>query len=140
MSFSALLGRVSLFFVVATGLGCRTAPQMQPPVRFTFRSTVASASRWLATPVAVELATEHDARAVEAADGEYTGEIAVSGPNVRPGQLALLAAEHGATHFRIITAGDELRVDVLLYRVEPTRWNALPEPLRPAPVAGPTSL
>ena len=102
-----------------------------------FRPTRPGAMLWLSTPVAIELANEHDAREIEAVDAMYVGEIGVSGGRVKPSHVALIAAAQGATHFRVVSAGDELRVDIVLYRVNRSRWNALPEALRPIPPASP---
>jgi hypothetical protein len=132
-----LLGRLALFVILASGLGCSAAPaKPTTPVSFSFHPTCAGAELWLATPVAVELTNETDARSVEAVDAMYVGELVVRGARVRPAEVALIAAEAGATHFRVLQAGDEERFDVVLYRVETKRWPYLPATLRPAQVAG----
>jgi len=124
--------------LVTFGTGCAAAPVAPSrPVSFSFRPAPGQQDLWLATPIAVEMQNEHDIRAVEAADAVYVGELGLDGARIRPGHLALLAAKYGATHFQIITAADELRVDVVLYRVERDRWSTLPDGLRPAPTAGP---
>jgi hypothetical protein len=129
---SSLLQRLSLFVIVASGLGCQATRPVEAPASLSFRPTRAGAQLWLATPFAIEVITEHEARALEAADATYIGEIGVRGGRIGPGSVASIAAEHGATHFRVVTAGEELRVDVILYRVEPDRWAKLPGSLRPA--------
>jgi hypothetical protein len=105
-------------------------------VSFSFHPTFAGAELWLATPIAVEVTNEAEARTVEAVDAMYVGELVVRGTRVRPAEVALFAAEAGATHFRVLVAGDEDRVEVVLYRVESRRWPYLPEALRPARAAG----
>jgi hypothetical protein len=135
-SLSSALGRLSLFVLVASGVACAESRPAEHPAALTFRPTAPGSALWLATPIAVEVTTEHDARLVEAVDPMYVGELGVRGGRVRPGEVALIAAEKGATHFRVICAGDDLRVDVVLYRVEPERWRSLPAQLRPAAPAG----
>jgi hypothetical protein len=136
LSLSAVLGRVSLFVLVASGVACSAQRPVEHPMVLTFRPTTPGAALWLATPIAVEVTNEHDARLLEAADPMYVGELGVRGGRIRPGDVALVAAEKGATHFRVVCAGDDTRVDVVLYRVERDRWSSLPESLRPAPAAG----
>ena len=129
----ATFQRVSLFVVLASGIGCFSgAPIVENPGSLSFRPTRAGAQLWLATPIAVELTTEHEARMIEAVDAMYIGELGVSGGRVRASSVALIAAERGATHFRVISAGEELRVDILLYRVAPDRWAKLPLQLQPS--------
>jgi hypothetical protein len=135
---SSSLGRLALFVLFASGLGCSAAPAKPPrPLSYAFHPTCASTELWLTTPIAVELLNETEARTVEAEDGAYVGELVVRGTRVRPAEVALIAAEAGATHFRALLAGDEERIDVVLYRVERPRWPYLPATLRPAPAAGP---
>ena len=129
---SSVIRRVSLFVVLASGIACRAAAPVEVPAQLSFRPTSEGAQLWLATPFAVELVTEHDARTLEALDAMYVGELGVSGGSVKRANVAAVAAERGATHYRIITAGDELRVDVMLYRVEPERWTRLPTELQPS--------
>ena len=86
---------------------------------------------WIATPIAVEVTCEHAARALEAVDPIHVGELGTPARKVTAEDVALVAARYGATHFRVVTAGDDARIDVVLYRVERRRWNALPEQLRP---------
>jgi hypothetical protein len=136
-SNASLLGRVAMFVILASGLGCSAAPaKPTTPVSFSFHPTCAGAELWLATPIAVEVTNETDARTVEAVDAMYVGELVVRGARIRPAEVALVAAEAGATHFRVLQAGDEERFDVVLYRVECARWPYLPESLRPARAAG----
>lgn len=126
-----------MFVILASGLGCSAAPaKPAAPVSFSFHPTCAGAELWLATPIAVEVTNESDARTVEAVDAMYVGELVVRGARVRPAEVALIAAEAGATHFRVLAAGDEDRFDVVLYRVDRKRWHYLPEALRPAHAAG----
>jgi hypothetical protein len=133
---SSLLQRLSLFVILASGIGCgHAAATDAAPMDVAFRPTRAGARLWLATPFAVELQNEHDARVIEAMDPMYIGELGMGGGHVKRSRVAALAAEHGATHFRIVTGGDDLRVDVLLYRIEPERWTRLPSALQPAPPA-----
>jgi len=139
---ASVLRRVVLFVTLASGvggLGCAGQPPVpSAPPSLSFRPSPGSDALWLATPIAVEIVNEHDARELEAVDATYIGELGVGeGGRVRPEHLALVAANHGATHFRIVTAGEALRVDVVLYRVEPRRWKALPVTLRPLPPSGP---
>jgi hypothetical protein len=136
-SLSAVLGRVSLFVLVASGLACSAVRPVEQPVSLTFRPTAKTVASRLATSIAVEVTNEHDARAIEAADPIHIGEIGVRGGRIRPSDIALIATEKGATHFRVVCAGDDLRVDVVLFRVERERWSSLPDSLRPAPPAGP---
>lgn len=128
---SSVIRRVSLFVILASGMGCRAGAPVEA-AQLSFRPTSEGAQLWLATPFAVELVTEHDARTLEALDAMYVGELGVSGGPVKRANVAAVAAERGATHYRIITAGDELRVDVILYRVEPERWTRLPTELQPS--------
>ena len=137
ISPSSLLGRVSLFVLLASGLGACASPPPAKPVSYRFHPTTAGAELWLSTPVAVELLNETDARDVESVDAAYVGELAVRGARIRPAEVALIAAAAGATHFRVLSAGDDERLDIILYRVESCRWRSLPSALRPAPVAGP---
>lgn len=137
LSLSAALGRLSLFVLLASGVACSAAPPPAKPVVLTFRSTVPGAALWLSTPIAVEVTNEHDARLLESVDPMYVGELGVRGGRIRPSDVALIAAEKGATHFRVVAAGDDHRVDVVLFRVERDRWQSLPATLRPAPPAGP---
>ena len=109
------------------------------PASFSFRPTDPGSALWIATPIAVEVVTEREARELESVDPMYVGELDVRGGTFFASEVALMAAEKGATHFRIVTAGDALRVDVILFRVEPERWPALPETLRPAAPAGPVA-
>lgn len=133
---SCVLRRVSLFVILASAFGCKTAPVVETPAQMSFRSTYAGAELWLATSFAVEIVTEMDAREIEANDPMYIGEIGVSGGRVKRAVVAAVAAEKGATHYRIVTGGEERRVDVVLYRVDPARWRRLPSTLQPAaPVA-----
>ncbi len=134
---TGLFGRLSLFVLLASGLGCASEPHGAAPASFSFHPTRAGAALWLSTPIAVEITSETDARDVEALDPLYVGELALRGGRLRPSQVALLAAEAGATHFRVLAAGDDARLDVILYRLESARWPALPRMLRPAPVTGP---
>lgn len=129
---SSLIKRVSLFVILASGIGCRTAPVVETPAQMSFRPTRHGAEQWLATPFAVEVITEADAREIEANDAVYIGELSVSGGRLKRSTVAAVAAETGATHYRIVTGGDELRVDVVLFRVEPGRWRRLPAELQPA--------
>lgn len=136
-SLSAAAGRVSLFVLLASGVACSATRPVERPASLIFRPTMPGAALWLATPIAVEVTNEHDARLLESVDPMYIGEIGVRGGRIRPGEVALIAAEKGATHFRVMCAGDDQRVDVVLYRVDRDRWSSLPVSLRPAPAAGP---
>ena len=135
-----LLGRLSLYVLLSSGVACAAAPPPPPaPASFSFRLTDPGAALWLATPIAVEVVTEREARDLESVDPMYVGEIGVRGGTFHASEVALVAAEKGATHFRVVTASDALRVDVVLFRVEPERWSALPASLRPAAPAGPVA-
>ena len=132
--------RLSLYVLLASGVGCAAAPPPpRVPASFSFRPTDPGSALWLATPIAVEVVTEREARELESVDPMYVGELDVRGGTFFASEVALMAAEKGATHFRIVTAGDALRVDVVLFRVEPDRWPALPAGLRPAAPAGPAA-
>lgn len=98
-----------------------------------FRPAPGKSDLWLTTPIAIELENEHDARAVEAADCDYIGEIDIRGARVRRGDMALVAAQYGATHYRPVVSGDTERTSIVLYRIERARWSWLPDSLRPAP-------
>jgi hypothetical protein len=130
-----LLRRLSLFVLLSSGVACAEAPAPCVAASFSFRPTDPGAALWLATPIAVEIVTEREARELESVDPMYVGEIGVRGSTFHASEVALMAAEKGATHFRIVTAGDALRVDVILFRLERERWFALPASLRPAPPA-----
>lgn len=139
-SFTSLFGRFGVVVVLAAaGVGCSRPPHVSPPALVSFHSYAATGSLWLATSIAIEVKTERDARLLEAEDPLYVGEMGIRGGRVRPAHVALFAAAHGATHFRVVRAEDENHVDVLLYRLERARWSSLPEPLRPAPPFGPLS-
>ena len=49
---SSLIKRVSLFVILASGIGCRTAPVVETPAQMSFRPTRHGAEQWLATPFA----------------------------------------------------------------------------------------
>ena len=84
-SSNGLLGRLSLFLVLASGLvGCGAGHATEAPCAFSFRPTLAGSSLWISTPIAVELANETDARVLEAVDPMYVGELAVRGGRIRP--------------------------------------------------------
>ena len=133
-SLSSFFGRLSLVaLVAAAGVGCaRPPPSVEPPPQLSFHPCAAGAELWLATSIAVEVKNERDARLLEAEDPLYVGEIGIRGGKIAAANVALLAAEYGATHFRVQCAGDERHVDVILYRLERARWSSLPETLRPA--------
>jgi hypothetical protein len=132
--------RLSLYVLLASGVGCATGlPPPGVPATFSFRPTDPGSALWLATPIAVEVVTEREARDLESVDPMYVGELGVRGGPCHASEVALMAAEKGATHFRIVTAGDASRIDVVLFRVAPARWSALPASLRPAAPAGPVS-
>ena len=134
---SSVIKRVSLFVILASRIGCRSAPVVETPAQLSFRPTHEGAQLWLATSFAVEIVTEFDAREIEANDPMYIGELGVTVGRVKRSVVAAVAAEKGATHYRIISAGEETRVDIVLYRVEPARWTRLPATLQPAaPTAG----
>lgn len=137
-SFNVVL--VALLAAGATACSAPSPPPVEHPAPLSFRPTKHGAAQWLATPFAVELRTEQDARVLESVDATYLGEIGVGGKRIPTQQRALLpmiAADQGATHFRVVSAGEGLRVDIVLYRVERERWWALPETLRPtAPADG----
>lgn len=127
---------LALFVVSLTAAtGCAPPPAVAP-VTFAFHPAPGRGGLPLSTPSAVELESERAARAVEATDGDFVGELSVRGARVRHGDVALLAAKYGATHFRVMTAGDEPRLDVVLYRVDEERWPSLPDELRPTRAAG----
>ncbi|MDB4944769.1 MAG: hypothetical protein JWP97_4303 [Labilithrix sp.] len=125
------LAVLAMTCVALAACGRPAAPPPEEPTSLSFRPTVAGERMWLATPFAVELLTERDARIVEMADAAYIGEVDVrGGARPRSSVLALLAAEWGATHFRVTTSAAG-RVDVVLYRVEPNRWRHLPTAMQP---------
>jgi hypothetical protein len=133
---ATVLGRISLFVLLASAIACTTARPVEQPASMTFRPTRSGEGLWLSTPIAVEVRNEREARLLESVDPMYVGEIGVRGGRVRADEVALVAAAIGATHFRV-TGSDDSRWDVVLFRVEPDRWFSLPEELRPAPAAGP---
>ena len=136
----SVIKRVSLYVILASGIGCHTAPVVESPAQMSFRPTNAGAELWLATSFAVEIVTEMDAREIEANDPMYIGEIGVTGGRVKRAVVAAVAAEKGATHYRIVTGGEETRVDIVLYRVDPARWRRLPSTLQPAAPAAPAAI
>jgi hypothetical protein len=139
---SSLLARLSLVAVLAlasAGLAaCSKPPPVEHPAALSFRPAKAGSQLWLATPFAVEVVSERDARMLESADPMYVGEIRVAGhmPPSQAALVALIVAEQGATHYRLVSDGDDLRLDIVMYRLERERWFALPEELRPAAPAG----
>jgi hypothetical protein len=139
---SSLLARLSLVAVLALASGvaaCSKPPPVEHPASLSFRPTKAGSQLWLATPFAVEVVTERDARMLESVDPTYIGEIRVAGhmPPSQAALVALIVAEQGATHYRVVSdGGDHVRLDIVMYRLEPERWFALPEELRPAAPAG----
>lgn len=100
-----------------------------------FRPAPGKADLWLSTPIAIEVENEHDARTLEAADCDYIGEIDIRGGTIRRGDMALVAAQYGATHYRPIVSVEAERTSILLYRIDRDRWSWLPDGLRPAPPA-----
>ncbi len=140
ISSSKLFVRLSILALLASGAAaCSAPPRPLAASVLSFRPTVPGATLWLATSVAVEVVTERDARELESLDPMYVGEIGVRGRHIRASEIALMAAEKGATHFRMVCAGEDQRLDVVLFRVEPERWSALPASLRPAAPAGPVA-
>lgn len=111
----------------------------EPPVSLSFRPTHDGARQWLATPFAVEITNERDARVLEAMEATYIGEINVSSGKLRPSAAASIAAEWGATHFRTTTSADG-RTDVMLYRLEKERWAHLPQNLQPTTSGSPSKV
>ena len=114
---SEIVRLFSLFTLFASAVACAPRAAVPPP-SFSFRPTNPGASSWLATSMAVEVVTERDARDLEAADPIYVGEIAVRGELLHPCDVARMAADKGATHFRVVAADDARRVDVILFRLE----------------------
>jgi hypothetical protein len=129
---SIIFRAVSLVVVLACGSACQSARPPEAPGSLSFRPTRAGSQLWLSTPFAVEVITEHEAREIEAVDAAYIGELGVSGGHVQRSSVATVAAERGATHFRVVTSGENARVDIVLYRVDRDRWEKLPASLRPA--------
>jgi hypothetical protein len=115
---SSAIGRhLALFTLLASTVACAPrAPLARPS--FSFRPTHSGATSLRATPMAVEVVSERDARDLEAADPIYVGEIAVRGGLLHPSDVARMAADKGATHFRVVGASDDRRVDVILFRLE----------------------
>lgn len=129
---------IALLLASLAGCSAPPTPKAPAPVTFSFRPSPEGTSLWLSTAIAVEVTCEHAARALEAVDPLYVGELGTRAPWVTAEDVALVAARHGATHFRVVTSngsGDAPRVDVVLYRVDRRRWKALPEELRPLPPA-----
>jgi hypothetical protein len=124
------ISRLLVVGLLVSGVGCHAAPVVEAPAALSFRPTRSGERLWLTTPFAVEITSEQQAREVEAVDATYIGEISVSGGKLRRSTIAQIAAEAGATHFRIVVAGN--RLDIVLHRVESDRWAKLPAPLRPA--------
>ena len=116
--------------LAVAGCHAKAAPSPEQPVSLSFRPTHDGAKQWLATPFAVEITCERDARVLEAMEATYIGEINVSKGKLTSASAASIAAEWGATHFRVSTSV-EGRVDVMLYRLEKERWSHLPENLQP---------
>jgi hypothetical protein len=114
---SAIVRHLSLFTLLASAVACAPRAAVAPP-SFSFRPTHAGTTAWLATPMAVEVVTEREARELEAADPIYVGEIAVRGELLHPSDVARMAADKGATHFRFVAAYEAQRVDVILFRLE----------------------
>lgn len=85
----------------------------------------------LTPPEAIEVAGDLHARALEAAQGEYIGELDLQATPTESGEIPSVAASFGATHFRPITSSNGEHGYVLLFRIEPTRWATLPDDLRP---------
>lgn len=81
--------------------------------------------------MAIEVAGEQHARALEAAQVEYLGELDLQATPIESDAIPSAAASLGATHFRPIASADGARSYVLLFRIEPTRWASLPDGLRP---------
>lgn len=128
--------RFAVLLALLAGASCAPAAPPSAPPTMAFWPAPGHEHRWLSTPIAVEIACERSAREIEAADGIYLGELRVEGVRPDVARLALSAARHGATHFRIVTGGEETRIDVVLYRVDEAMWHRLPEGLRPAAPAG----
>lgn len=129
---------VALLLASLIGCSAPRPPKAPAPVTFSFRPSPDGTSLGLSTAIAVEVTCEHAARALEAVDPLYVGELGTRASRVTAEDVALVAARHGATHFRVVTSagyGDAARVDVVLYRVDRHRWKALPEKLRPLPAA-----
>lgn len=129
---------VALLLASLVGCSAPPPPQAPAPIAFSFRPSPDGTSLWLSTAIAVEVTCEHAARALEAVDPLYVGELGTKASRVTAEDVGLVAARHGATHFRVVTSagsGDAPRVDVVLYRVDRRRWKALPEDLRPLAAA-----
>jgi hypothetical protein len=119
---------------LAAACGSPAPPPAEPPASLSFRMTRDGEALWLATPFAVELKSERDARILETFEPMYVGEIRVGSERIPAEQLALIpatGAQQGATHYRIVAPGFGHAIDILLYRIEPARWHWLPEELRP---------
>jgi hypothetical protein len=126
----------AVFAFVAASVTVACAPPIRPePMSAAFRPAPGKADLWLTTPIAIEVENEHDARALEAAECDYIGEIDVRGVTVKRGDMALVAAQYGATHYRPVASPETERTSILLYRIERGRWAWLPDALRPAPPA-----
>ena len=123
-----LLGVVCL---LVAGCQAKAAPPPEQPVSLSFRPTHDGARQWLATPFAIEVTCERDARILEAMEATYIGEIDVQSGKVSSASAASIAAEWGATHFRVSTSSAG-RIDIMLYRIEKERWAHLPENLQPS--------
>lgn len=121
-----------LAFATTSLVGC-TPPVRPEPMSAAFRPAPGKADLWLTTPIAIEVENEHDARALEAAERDYIGEIDVRGTTVRRGDMALVAAQYGATHYRPVATPETERTSILLYRIERGRWGMATG--RPASVA-----
>lgn len=140
------LRKLAVFAMMCGALsGCARTVKVTPPEQATalsFRPTLAGERMWLATPFAIEIANERDARVLEMADPVYIGEIDVrSGTRPKSSLISLMAAEWGATHFRVTTSSYGDRVDIVLYRVDPDRWRHLPVAMQPTmPATAPTAV
>lgn len=123
--------------VVPVAVACKAPPPAPPPpIVVTFQPTPGNEHLWISTPIAIEIQNERDAREVEANDATYVGELRARVENMPASGVAPLAARLGATHFRLAITGDD-RAEVMLYRVDPSRWGWLPAGIRPATPAGP---
>jgi hypothetical protein len=104
------------------------APRPEAPVSFRFSPGGHPASS-VATRAALPLDTEMEARDVEAAGGDYVGELSLVSGAPTGNDIALEAASRGATHYRLVPhAGGER---VVLFHVARERWVGLPMALRP---------
>ena len=128
------LALIAALAFLSSALGCMSASTGTTPP---FRASPKRGGLGLTTRSAVEVAGELHARALEAAEGQYIGELDLQTTPIDNDAIPSVAASFGATHFRPIMSSDGERSYVLLFRIEPERWTILPDDLRPRSLSSP---